>query len=87
MSGSLDAVHQRLRQAVLRAVQIDAQLRLDDPWAAAHDLYHAGQIRLLRRLDRGAENRVRRVRFQRTGYWISIKDAVTGPLKADPTLS
>jgi len=48
--GALEAVHQRLRQAVLRAVRIDAQVRWMIQGAAAHDLYHAGQIRLLRRL-------------------------------------
>ena len=46
----LDAAHRSLREAVAQLTDPDAkQLRLIRG-AAAHDLYHAGQIRLLRRL-------------------------------------
>jgi hypothetical protein len=53
----LEAVHQRLRAAVVKALRIDAKLRWMIHGAAAHDLYHAGQIRLLRRLTADRKNR------------------------------
>ena len=47
---ALDAVHVRFRAAVVRAGKLDEKTRWMIYGAAAHDLYHAGQIRLLRRL-------------------------------------
>jgi hypothetical protein len=51
----LDATHQDLRQAVAR-LKSEATPRLLHMirGAAAHDLYHAGQIRLIRRLYTGS---------------------------------
>jgi hypothetical protein len=48
----LDAIHQSLRGAVARLdlAQLDPKLRKMIYGVAAHDVYHAGQIRLLRKM-------------------------------------
>lgn len=50
----LHAIHARLRKAVasLDTKRLDAKLRKMILGAAAHDLYHAGQINLLKRMSR-----------------------------------
>jgi hypothetical protein len=47
---ALEQVHQRLREAVACAKSLDRRATWLVYGAAAHDIYHAGQIRLLRRL-------------------------------------
>jgi hypothetical protein len=48
----LKQLHQRLRQAVvdIPSTRLDAKMIWRIHGVAAHDIYHAGQIRLLRRM-------------------------------------
>jgi hypothetical protein len=48
--GLLREVHQSLRQTILGLPVLDVKQRWLIQGAAAHDVYHAGQIKLLRRL-------------------------------------
>jgi DinB superfamily len=51
--GILEEEHRKLREAIADKALTPAACHLIRG-AAAHDLYHAGQIRLLRRLNRGS---------------------------------